>query len=92
MVGYAVCEREEGGSPTWQWPPDFLSLVDLVVLAKHHGRGVGEALLQAVEDDARARDVAAVDVIAAAPNEIARRFYERHGYRLDLVTYRKPLR
>lgn len=35
--------------------------------------------------------VAAVDINAAAPNETARRAYERHGYRLDLVTYRMPL-
>ena len=91
VVGFALCEREEGGSPTWQWPPDFLSIVDLVVLAQHRRRGVGEALLQAVEDEARARDVAAIDINAAAPNEAARRFYERHGYRVDLVTYRKPL-
>jgi ribosomal protein S18 acetylase RimI-like enzyme len=91
VAGFALCEREEGGSPTWQWPPDFLSIVDLVVLAKYRRRGLGTALLHAVEEEARAREVAAVAVNAAAPNAAARRFYERHGYRLDLVTYRKPL-
>jgi ribosomal protein S18 acetylase RimI-like enzyme len=91
VVGFALCEREEGGSPTWQWPLDFLSIVDLVVLPTHRGRGVGEALLRAVEDEARTREVAAIDINAAAPNAAARRFYERHGYRVDLVTYRKPL-
>ena len=89
-VGYALCEREVGGSPTWQWPADFLSIVDMVVLPSHRRQGVGEALLGAVEDEARTRDVAAVDINAAVPNEAARRFYERHGYRVDLVTYRKP--
>ena len=91
VVGFALCEREEGESPTWEWPRDFLSIVDLVVLPKYRRRGVGEALLRAVEHEARAREVAAVDINAAAPNEVARRFYERHGYRVDLVTYRKPL-
>ena len=91
VVGFALCEREEGGSPTWQWPSDFLSIVDLVVLPEHRRLGIGEALLDAVEDEARAHDVAAIDINAAAPNEAARRFYEQHGYRVDLVTYRKPL-
>jgi ribosomal protein S18 acetylase RimI-like enzyme len=91
LVGFAICEREEGGSPTWAWPPDFLAIVDLVVLPDYRGRGIGEALLNAVEAEARTRGVAALDVNAAAPNELARRFYERNGYTVDLVTYRKPL-
>lgn len=91
LVGLAICEREEGGSPTWEWPRDFLALVDLIVLPDARGGGVGAALLRAVEDEARERGVAAVDINMAAPNDLARRFYERHGYRVDLVTYRKPL-
>jgi ribosomal protein S18 acetylase RimI-like enzyme len=92
LVGFALCEQEQGGSPTWEWPEEFLSIVDLVVLPANRGQGLGDALLDAVEAEARERGVAALDVNAAAPNELARRFYERHGYRLDLVTYRKPLR
>jgi ribosomal protein S18 acetylase RimI-like enzyme len=91
VVGFALCEQEEGGSPTWEWPQDFLAIVDLIVLPDHRGRGIGEALLNAVEAEARSRGVSALDVNAAAPNELARRFYERNGYRVDLVTYRKPL-
>lgn len=91
IVGHAICEREEGGSPTWEWPKDFLALVDLIVLPEARGRGVGEQLLRAVEAEAEARGVAAVDINMAAPNESARRFYEKHGYRIDLVSFRKPL-
>lgn len=92
IVGFAICEREEGGgSPTWPWPPDFLAIVDLVVLPQHRGQGIGEALLAAAEDEARKLGVAALDLNVAAPNESARRFYERHGFRTDLVTMRKPL-
>ena len=47
--------------------------------------------MEAAEDEARRRGVAALDLMVAAPNEGARRFYERHGFRADLVTYRKPL-
>jgi ribosomal protein S18 acetylase RimI-like enzyme len=92
IVGHAICEHQEGGSPTWEWPQDSLSIADLVVLPEARGRGVGDLLLQAIEAEAGARGVAAVDLNTAAPNETARRFYERHGYRVDLVTYRKPLR
>jgi ribosomal protein S18 acetylase RimI-like enzyme len=91
LVGFAICEEEQGGSPTWEWPPDFLAIVDLVVLPDHRGRGIGEALLNAVEAEARGRGVAALDVNAAASNDLARGFYERHGYAVDLVTYRKRL-
>ena len=52
---------------------------------------MGTQLLEAVEADSRERGVDAVDLMVAAPNETARRFYERHGFRADLVTYRKPL-
>ena len=91
IVGHAVCEREEGGSPTWEWPRDFLAVVDLIVLPDARGAGVGTLLMRAVEEEAAARGVAALDLMVAAPNETARRFYEHHGFRADLVTYRKPL-
>jgi ribosomal protein S18 acetylase RimI-like enzyme len=92
VLGCAVCEREAGGSPTWEWPQDFVAVVDLVVAPGARGRGAGERLIGAVEADARARGVAAIALSVAAPNTLARRFYERHGFRADLVEYRKPLR
>ena len=91
IAGMAVCDQEEWHSPTWEWPSNFLAIVDFVVLPSHRGHGVGAALLEAVEAEARERGLDAVDMNAAAPNEDARAFYEHHGYRLDLVTYRKPL-
>jgi len=91
IVGHAICEQEKGGSPTWTWPPDFLAIVDLVILPGHRGQRIGEQLLAAAEQEARDRGLAALDLNTAAPNESARRFYERNGFRLDLVTYRKPL-
>ncbi|HEX8207368.1 MAG TPA: GNAT family N-acetyltransferase [Solirubrobacteraceae bacterium] len=91
VIGLAMCEREEFASPTWQWPSSLLAVVDLVVLEAARAQGVGALLLESVEADARERGVDAVDLMVAAPNAGARRFYERHGFREDLVTLRKPL-
>ena len=91
IAGHAICETEHGGSPTWVWLQDVLALVDLVVLPEFRGRGIGAALMAAVEAEGRKRGVAALDLAVVAPNTGARRFYERHGFRADIVTYRKPL-
>ena len=92
VVGLALCEREEGGgSPTWAWPPDVFVIIDIIVLPEARGRGVGEALMQAVEEEARRLGVAALDLNVVASNEVARRFYERHGFEAHLVIYRKRL-
>ncbi len=50
-------------------------------------RGVGSALLA----HAKERRPDGFDLWTFQRNEGARRFYERHGFRADLVTYRKPL-
>jgi ribosomal protein S18 acetylase RimI-like enzyme len=91
VVGLAVCEREEGGSPTWEWPRDMLLVIDIIVLPEARRRGVGEALMAEVEREARERGVAALDLMVAAPNQAALRFYEKHGFRTDLLVLRKPL-
>ncbi len=91
LVGHAYCEVEQGGSPTWLWPADFLAVVDLVVAPEARGSGAGAQLLAAAEAEARARGLAALDLSVVAGNHEARRFYEREGFRADLVTYRKPL-
>ena len=91
VVGLAMCEQEQGRSPTWAWPPDFLAVVDFIVLPDARRAGVGEALMRACEQEARDRGVAALDLMVAAPNELALRFYEKQGFRTDLLTMRKPL-
>ena len=91
LVGFAICEQEEGGSPTWEYPRDFLAIVDIVVLPNHRGSGIGEALMREAEAEARERGLAALDLMSLAVNHAARRFYERYGFQPDLVLYRKPL-
>lgn len=90
-VGFAICEQEPWASPTWQWPASFLAVVEIVVAPEQRGTGVGRALMDAAEQEARDRGVDALDLMVAGPNDAARRFYERLGFRADLVTYRKPL-
>lgn len=91
VVGVAVCEQEKGGSPTWEWPQSMFVVVDIIVLPELRRSGVGEALMREVEREARERGVAALDLMVAAPNEAARSFYEKHGFRTDLMILRKPL-
>ena len=90
-VGLLIAEQEEGQSPTWQWPKDFLSVIDLIVLPDARGTGAGAALMAAAEAEARARGVDALDLMSVAQNPSVA-FYEQLGFRTDLVTMRKPLR
>lgn len=66
--------------------------VDILVVAEDaEGKGVGRALLEHVEDWARARGFREVvlDVFATKTGAIG--FYERCGYRADHIRMAKPL-
>ena len=66
-VGYALAV---GSQPT--------HLAELAVAPGHRNAGHGSALLQTVLDD-----VDECRLTARADDERARRFYERHGFRVD---------
>jgi len=51
----------------------------MYVRPKARGMGVGAALLEVVIDHARTK-VSLIQLSVAAPNDIARRLYERHGF------------
>ncbi len=55
------------------------------------GKGIGRLLLDAVEDDARARGAQSMTLHVFASNTRARDFYERSGYDGELVRYIKSL-
>jgi len=76
----------------------------LLLVAEHrHGAGLGSALLHAAEAAASER-ANHLYLLCTTDNIVARRFYERHGYRhvgdlpglvwpdLDEALYHKPLR
>ncbi len=71
-VGYALATYRAGGRAGW--------LISLAVSTRASGRGIGMALLQAIEDAARSRGFAALKLETRADNEAAIRLYDRAGY------------
>lgn len=62
----------------------------LVVAAGAEGRGVGGALLQRAEAEARENGALSISLNVFANNVRARRVYERAGYDGELMRYIKP--
>ena len=58
-------------------------LLSIMVEPGQRGRGTGTALLHALVDECRQRDIDVLDVTVDAGNAGARRFYERHGFAYD---------
>ncbi len=71
---------------TWGWSIEVggLDVVLDEVYVRHRGAGTGSRLIEAVEQDCRARDVKRIVLETERPNDAARRLYERHGYRADM--------
>ena len=63
----------------------------LAVAANAEGRGIGRALLESVEQWARAQGYRFVTLNVFTTNERALSVYERAGYRADTVRYVKEL-
>jgi ribosomal protein S18 acetylase RimI-like enzyme len=76
-VGIASCFF---GFSTFYAKP-LLNVHDLAVLPAHRGRGVGRALLAAVEEHALARDCCKLTLEVREDNHGARALYHAHGFR-----------
>jgi len=74
------------GSPTWAAVERFGYLETLSVLPSERGRGVGTALLDAVQAHLSALGVRRMELTMVARNAEARRFYERAGFDVRFVT------
>jgi ribosomal protein S18 acetylase RimI-like enzyme len=75
-VGVAVCFY---GLSTFRARP-LVNIHDLAVLPQHQGKGVGPALLAAVEDHARRRGCCKITLEVQDDNARARRIYRRVGF------------
>lgn len=75
-VGLAVCLASYS---TFMGRP-VLNVHDLAVVAEERGKGVGRALLTAIDDAARARRCGKVTLEVREDNERARELYARNGF------------
>ncbi|WP_327718212.1 GNAT family N-acetyltransferase [Streptomyces sp. NBC_00490] len=75
VVGYATCSTEVS---TWDGT-EYLYMDCLFLRDGHRGLGIGESLMAAVRDEARALGLGQVQWQTPAWNEGAIRFYDRIG-------------
>lgn len=86
-VGIAVCFF---GLSSFRARP-LLNIHDLAVLPQHHGKGVGQALLKAVEDRARRKGCCKMTLEVLDDNWRARELDRRFGFE-DVVVDQSPTR
>ena len=80
-VGIAVCFF---GLSTFRARP-LLNIHDLAVLPRYQGKGVGPALLEAVEERARGKGCCKLTLEVLDENERARAVYRRFGFDDSIV-------
>lgn len=78
-AGYALAVRV----PKTDARVGFLFLDELYVLAPYRRRGVGRALVRAVQEQARAAGLAGVRLLVRQQNRAARRLYRGAGFSLQ---------
>ena len=78
-IGYAFVHLHAGPDDTWPVGSRWAELVSLAVLPEERGRGVGGALMDAVEARIAAIGVGDLQVAVMAGNAAAIRFYDRRG-------------
>lgn len=88
LVGFATFSVERG---SFELDATRGLLSNLWVEPAHRGRGIGSALLSAVESALADRGVEICHLEAMAANEAARRFYRRHGYETHRVAMERRL-
>jgi ribosomal protein S18 acetylase RimI-like enzyme len=87
-AGYALV-RVSGPSPTWAGLERYGQVETLSVLPGARGRGIGAALLDAVDAELERIGVTEVELTVVEPNVAARRFYERRGFETLFLTMRR---
>lgn len=88
VVGFASFSLESG---LFELDVTRGRLSNLYVRPAHRDRGIGTALLEAVEDRLRAEGADVLSLEAMADNDDARRFYREQGYHETRVTMERAL-
>jgi ribosomal protein S18 acetylase RimI-like enzyme len=81
LVGYAMV-HVAAPDPVWSTGNHYVELASLSVAPDERARGVGTALLEAVERELSARGIRGYVIGVDWVNDEARRFYERRGFRV----------
>jgi ribosomal protein S18 acetylase RimI-like enzyme len=58
----------------------LMNIHDIAVVPEHRGKGIGRALLAAVEEEARRRGCAKITLEVRSDNALARDLYRRCGF------------
>ena len=77
FVGVAICLPSYS---SFRARP-ILNIHDIAVVAEHRGRGIGRALLAAIEEEARRRGCCKVTLEVRSDNALAMDVYRRCGFR-----------
>lgn len=80
-IGYAMVHVDEP-DPVWATGERYVELTSLSVLPAERRRGVGTALLDALERELISRGVRDLVIGVDTVNQDAQRFYERRGFRV----------
>jgi GNAT superfamily N-acetyltransferase len=91
LDGQAVGLAHLQVSPALERDQPAAKIGALAVDEAHRGRGVGRALVQAVEEEARRRGCALLFLTTAAGRDDAHDFYERVGFELTGRRYGRTL-
>ena len=78
LVGYAMIRVVDAGG-SWQWGDQVGVLETLVVAGSARGSGTGRALLDAARERLAEWGAQVMTISVIAGNEVALRFYRRHG-------------
>lgn len=91
VVGFAVVQDRDTLPFNPIIPNRYAYLMDMVVDPAHRGKGLGSALLAAVDNWAKERGCRWVELNVLEENTAARRLYERAGLSCGQRTMRKML-
>jgi len=91
VTGYASLLRRVSDESYDEIPYTYACIGDLVVTRAARGGGVGRALIEACEAEARAAGARWLRISVLARNAVAHALYRSAGFSDHLVTLEKPL-